>query len=1210
MDVLANDTDTDGGPKSVDSVTQPANGTVVITGGGTGLTYVPSTHYCNDPPGTTLDTFTYTLTPGGSKATVSITVTCVNDPPVFSDLESAALAYIEGDGAVPVTSQLVVDDVDNTTLSSATVQITTGYQQGQDVLAYSAPGGVTIVGAFDAPTGILTLSGVATLADYQAALRAVTYTDTSDTPSTSTRTVSFQGDDGGSSANLSTVVTRQITVSEVNDAPVNTVPGAQTVDEDTNLVFSTTNSNALSIADADAGSATVQVDLTVNNGILTFPSVVGLTFVDGTANGQASIHVTGSISAINTALDGLIYRGASNFNSTRGTESLAVVTKDNGNSGGAPASDTDTVAISVTAVNDAPTALPKNYTAQTNMQINLRGLISGATDPDDGDNNGTFASTYSIASLTPVNCTGCTIANISSTNNGSFDFDPPPGGTGTFTLEYTLTDTGNPGAGTSAPATITIAVSGPVIWFVDPAAAANGNGRLSSPFKFLAGEPGTMDDAVDVDEDYHRIFLYSGTASSGLTLNVGEWLVGQATTGTSFDAVMGISPPIGTIARPAVGTGTTSLPGKLRLASDSIVKGIAVVTTGATLGVEGSGVSTTVSQSSISTEQGIALDLTNVSGTLDFSSVSAGSSTASPMIGIRLTNVGASITITDGTIQNTNVVGITVDGSNGTFSYAGDVSNTSGRTIVVQNRTGGTTTFSGAITGVGTGLLVQNNSSGTVTFSGASKSLNTGANAAVTLASNTGTTITFSGGGLAIVTTTGIGFNATGGATAINVSGTNNSITAAGGTALNVVNTTIGVSGLVFRSIVANGGTSGIVLNSTGADGGLTVQGTGTADSGGTIQNMTGDGVSLVSTRAVNLNRMLITNNGNNGVYGDELTDFSIADSSVTNNDSANTVAFAAGIRFDELYGSSVINNTTVSGTKGDNLRLQMATGTLTNLAISGSTFGPNPVGTGANGVAVVTEGSANVTVTIARTTIAGNQASGLLTSIGNGTQANIAITDSTLTDNNIGIDLGSSGSGQQRITVSSNTLLRHATSAINIIGDGVITGTVGGNIIGNGSPGSGARDYYGIAVSHRSNLDWRLAITNNTIRNTDFEGIFIRSGDISTNTGSLDLTLTGNTVAVPDDNSGFPASPRGIAVRSRQATTMCANIANNESQGANGGVGYRLQQSDTSSLKLQGFTTDAATTLTNNTNTTSGGGPTLSTAGEPFAGGCTAVLP
>src|SRR5205085_11811436 len=66
LDVLANDTDVDGGPKSIASVTQPANGVVVITGGGSGLTYQPNANYCNNPPGTTPDTFTYTLTAGNS----------------------------------------------------------------------------------------------------------------------------------------------------------------------------------------------------------------------------------------------------------------------------------------------------------------------------------------------------------------------------------------------------------------------------------------------------------------------------------------------------------------------------------------------------------------------------------------------------------------------------------------------------------------------------------------------------------------------------------------------------------------------------------------------------------------------------------------------------------------------------------------------------------------------------------------------------------------------------------------------------------------------------------------------------------------------------------------------------------------------------------------------------------------------------------------
>ena len=100
VDVLANDTDVDGGPKSVASVTQSTNGTVVITGGGTGLTYRPNPGYCNDPPGTMPDVFTYTLN-GGSTATVSVTVTCNDNPPTAVD-DSATVAEDSGASAIDV----------------------------------------------------------------------------------------------------------------------------------------------------------------------------------------------------------------------------------------------------------------------------------------------------------------------------------------------------------------------------------------------------------------------------------------------------------------------------------------------------------------------------------------------------------------------------------------------------------------------------------------------------------------------------------------------------------------------------------------------------------------------------------------------------------------------------------------------------------------------------------------------------------------------------------------------------------------------------------------------------------------------------------------------------------------------------------------------------------------------------------------------------
>ncbi len=65
----------------------------MITGGGTGVTYTPNANYCNKPPGTSPDTFTYTLN-GGSTATVSVTVTCAADAPVV-DTSAGTTSYTE-----------------------------------------------------------------------------------------------------------------------------------------------------------------------------------------------------------------------------------------------------------------------------------------------------------------------------------------------------------------------------------------------------------------------------------------------------------------------------------------------------------------------------------------------------------------------------------------------------------------------------------------------------------------------------------------------------------------------------------------------------------------------------------------------------------------------------------------------------------------------------------------------------------------------------------------------------------------------------------------------------------------------------------------------------------------------------------------------------------------------------------------------------------
>ena len=80
---------------------------MVITGGGTGLTYQPERQLLQQPAGTTPDDFTYTLN-GGSTATVSVTVTCVDDAPVAVD-DAATVAE---DVAAPRAIDVLANDTD------------------------------------------------------------------------------------------------------------------------------------------------------------------------------------------------------------------------------------------------------------------------------------------------------------------------------------------------------------------------------------------------------------------------------------------------------------------------------------------------------------------------------------------------------------------------------------------------------------------------------------------------------------------------------------------------------------------------------------------------------------------------------------------------------------------------------------------------------------------------------------------------------------------------------------------------------------------------------------------------------------------------------------------------------------------------------------------------------------------------------------------
>src|SRR5439155_5856659 len=98
IDVLGNDSDANGDTLAITLVTQPASGTVVSTGGGTGLTFQPAANFSGTA------TFTYTISDGHggtATATVTVTVTPVNDPPSAAD-DSATVTEDAGATTIDV----------------------------------------------------------------------------------------------------------------------------------------------------------------------------------------------------------------------------------------------------------------------------------------------------------------------------------------------------------------------------------------------------------------------------------------------------------------------------------------------------------------------------------------------------------------------------------------------------------------------------------------------------------------------------------------------------------------------------------------------------------------------------------------------------------------------------------------------------------------------------------------------------------------------------------------------------------------------------------------------------------------------------------------------------------------------------------------------------------------------------------------------------
>ena len=565
---------------------------------------------------------------------------------------------------------------------------------------------------------------------------------------------------------------------------------------------------------------------------------------------------------------------------------------------------------------------------------------------------------------------------------------------------------------------------------------------------------------------------------------------------------------------------------------------------------------------------------------------------------------------------------------------AADTDHGVGDTIIV---TGGGATYT-ASTGItlasGEKLVGQSNP----TFSVSSGT-------AVTLGTNntvTGISITESGAGAGISgasfgtlhlanvvvnTGSGAGISLTTAGT-VDATGTN-TISTGSGTALNVTNVNIGSANLTFKSISDNGGANGIVLNNTGSGGHLVVTGDGSNvtdgsnSTGGTIQNTTGDGISLTNTTAPSFTNMLIQNTVGSGISGTGVHGFTFNNGKINNSGTGHgvqtsNIAFntqSAGTE-DNIDGAITISGNLLTNAYYHGVSIFNFAGTITdanisnNTITSGTTTGSGGTSQG-SGIQFVGFGSATTVANVTKAEITGNHitnfpggdplalefgntnSSGPTGTYGTPTNANaISVTGNTITgggtplpNNTILAVLDGKGTGH--FDISNNVLGGSAGNTIDISSQGsanlavnIANNTIddtGQNVSGTGGIAAGAGQFQMSNGSFLTTPTLTVAVTGNTIQHNFGAGIRINDADGSP---TVNATIKNNTVSTAPQS--FEEGIQIIQGGAVTGSTVNLDISNNTSKGGTGsgftapGIGLR-EQNPGNTFNIVGLTPNPA---------------------------------
>src|SRR5262245_31483356 len=421
-------------------------GVITLTGSATLAEYQTALHqvaFSTTNPFTADRIITVTVNDGSLDSNVATTYMHVaapppDVPPVLNlDPDSSTIGgvdylttFTDGAGAVAIVdTDVSITDSDDTELTSATITLTN--PDTDDVLLFNGapPAGIT-VSAYDPVTGVLTLTAVATLAAYQAALQQIRFDNTGTTPSTTTRIVDVVVNDGTAASNLAQAF---IQVAQVD----NTAPDVD-LDADNSTVGGTSyratfteGGPAVAIADIDSlitdtdsttlVSATITLadppagDVLAISGALP-ASIIASGYDPGT--GVLTLSGAASLADYETALEAIRFSTGGD-NPIAGSRSIDVVVSDGTND-----SQAATALLAVQALNDAPALSAANATYQENAAPVLLSPSASVTDPDDTEL--TFGAVQITTGSFPGDGDVLSIAGATSgTSNGiTFNWNP------------------------------------------------------------------------------------------------------------------------------------------------------------------------------------------------------------------------------------------------------------------------------------------------------------------------------------------------------------------------------------------------------------------------------------------------------------------------------------------------------------------------------------------------------------------------------------------------------------------------------------------------------------------------------------------------------------------------------------------------------------------------------------------------------------------